>query len=148
LELEQQIDRVVGQLKDLRKSLQDTSQRLMEYDAARIWGQAEAISGVKVIVHNAGQGNMDTAKQFALKLAANPLTAAAVGSLGPDNAYLVVARSQDSSLDAAAAFKSAIALLEGKGGGNQGMAQGGGPRASSLDEALKTAYENLISQLA
>lgn len=147
MELEQQVDRMVGQLKDLRKSLQETSQRLMEYDAARIWGQTEAVSGFKVIAHNAGQGNMDTAKQFALKLAANPLTAAAVGSFGQDNAYLVVARSQDSPFDAAAAFKTAIVLLEGKGGGNQGMAQGGGPKAPSLDEALKAAYDNLISQL-
>lgn len=148
MELEQQIERMLGQLKDTRKSLQDASQRLMEYDAIRIWDQAEAYSGVKVIVHNAGQGNMDTAKLFALKLVGNPLTAAVVGSFNQDNAYLVVARSQDTSLDAAAAFKSAIVLLEGKGGGNQGMAQGGGAKVPSLDEALKTSHDHLVSQLS
>ncbi len=87
-------------------------------------------------------------KLFALKLVGNPLTAAVVGSFNQDNAYLVVARSQDTSLDAAAAFKSAIVLLEGKGGGNQGMAQGGGSKVPSLDEALKTAHDHIVSQLS
>ena len=148
MELEQQIERMLSQLKDARKSLQEASQRLMEYDALKIWNQAEAHSGVKVIAYNAGQGNMDTAKQFALKLAGNPKTAAAVGAFSHENAYLVVARSQDTSLDAAAAFKTAIVLLEGKGGGNQGMAQGGGSKVSSLDEALKAAHDHILSQLS
>ena len=146
-DLESQIERILGQVKDLRKALTDTSARLMEYDAAKVWQDAVPEGGVKVISYNAGLGNMDTAKQFALKLVVNPGTVAAVGASGPDNAYLVVARSQDLKVDASAAFKAAVVLMGGKGGGNPAMAQGGGPDASKLDQALEAAKENLKSQL-
>lgn len=146
-DLESQIERILAQMKDLRKSLQDTSARLMEYDAGRVWQDAIPEGDVKVITYNAGAGNMDTAKQFALKLVANPGTVAAVGASGPDNAYLVVARSQDLKVDASAAFKAAVAVIGGKGGGNPAMAQGGGSDVSKLDQALEAAKEHIKSQL-
>jgi len=146
-DLESQIERILSQIKDLRKSLADTSARLMEYDAAKVWHDALPEGGVKVIIYNAGLGNMDTAKQFALKLVANPATVAAVGASGPDNAYLVVARSQDLKIDASAAFKAAVSLMGGKGGGNPAMAQGGGSDAAKLDQALEAAKEHLRTQL-
>ncbi|HOY89304.1 MAG TPA: DHHA1 domain-containing protein, partial [Bacillota bacterium] len=126
---------------------QEASTRLMEYDSARIWDEAERVSGVKVIVYDAGQGGMDFAKQFALKLVSNPSTAAAIGASGPDTAYLVVARSQDLGLDASAVFKAAITSLEGKGGGNKAMAQGGGAKLGGLAAALEEAKMALLEQI-
>lgn len=147
MELEAQVERMLSQLKDSRKQLADTSSRLMEYDAAKVWQETAELDGSKVISFNAGAGSMDTAKQFALRLVSHPKTAAAVGASSADNAYLVVARSQDlASIDASAAFKSTIHLLGGKGGGNPAMAQGGGPSAAALDEALASAREALLSQ--
>jgi len=146
-DLESQIERMLGQVKDLKKALADTSARLMEYDAAKLWQDAVPEGGVKVIIYNAGAGSMDTAKQFALKLVSNPGTLAAVGASGSDNAYLVVARSQDLKVDASAAFKAAVAVIGGKGGGNPALAQGGGSDVSKLDQALQAAREHLRTQL-
>ena len=100
-----------------------------------------------MIAYDAGRGGMDSAKQFALRLVAYPATAAVVGSSGPDTAYLVVARSQDLGLDASAAFRAAIPMLEGKGGGNKAMAQGGGSGVKGLASALAEARKALIEQL-
>lgn len=148
MELESQIERMLSQLKDSKKQLAEVTSRLMEYDAARVWEEAAEADGSKVISFNAGPGSMDAAKQFAIRLVSHPRTAAAVGASGADNAYLVVARSQDlPSLDASAAFKSVITLLGGKGGGNPAMAQGGGPGAAALDEALEAARGALLTQL-
>lgn len=147
MELEAQIGRIVNQLKESKKALQDASARLMEYDSARVWEEAAEVSGVKVIAYDAGRGGMDSAKQFALRLVAYPATAAVVGSSGPDTAYLVVARSQDLGLDASAAFRAAIPMLEGKGGGNKAMAQGGGSGVKGLASALAEARKALIEQL-
>ncbi|HOS50718.1 MAG TPA: DHHA1 domain-containing protein [Bacillota bacterium] len=147
MELESQVGRILSQLKESKKSLQEASTRLMEYDSARIWDEAERVSGVKVIVYDAGQGGMDFAKQFALKLVSNPSTAAAIGASGPDTAYLVVARSQDLGLDASAVFKAAITSLEGKGGGNKAMAQGGGAKLGGLAAALEEAKMALLEQI-
>jgi alanyl-tRNA synthetase len=148
MELEAQIERMLSQLKDSKKQLAEASSRLMEYDAARVWEEAAETDGLKVISFNAGPGSMDAAKQYAIRLVSHPRTAAAVGASGADNAYLVVARSQDlPSADASAAFKSVITLLGGKGGGNPAMAQGGGPGVAALDEALEAAREALLTQL-
>ena len=148
MELESQVERMLSQLKESKKQLADVSSRLMEYDAARVWEEASELDGVRVISFNIGPGSMDAAKQFALRLVSHPKTAAAVGAVSADNAYLVVARSQDlASADASAAFKSVIILLGGKGGGNPAMAQGGGPGIAALDEALAAAGEALLSQL-
>ncbi|OQB45828.1 MAG: hypothetical protein BWY00_01672 [Firmicutes bacterium ADurb.Bin153] len=50
-------------------------------------------------------------------------------------------------MDASAAFRAAIPMLEGKGGGNKAMAQGGGSGVKGLASALAEARKALIEQL-
>lgn len=146
-ELETQIDRILTQLKEAKKALAEAAAGLMEYESAKIWNETELLRGVKVIAHDAGSGSMDFAKQFALKLVAHPATVAIIGATSSGNAYLVVARSPELKVDASAAFKAAAVLIEGKGGGNSGMAQGGGPKAQSLAQALEAAQASVAAQL-
>jgi alanyl-tRNA synthetase len=64
---------------------------------------------------------------------------ALVGGVDGDRAHLCFARPRGPGPDLGAALREAVALLEGKGGGSPDLAQGGGPRAGALADALERA---------
>jgi alanyl-tRNA synthetase len=73
------------------------------------------------------------------RLAHLALTAGAqVALLGTANAraHLVVACTPDSGHDAAAILRAGLPAVEGRGGGNAALAQGGGPNSAGLTAAL------------
>jgi alanyl-tRNA synthetase len=56
-----------------------------------------------------------------------------------DKAHLVFAQSDGQSHDLGAALKTALLVVEGRGGGRGNVVQGGGERIDKLDEALAGA---------
>ena len=67
---------------------------------------------------------------------------ALLGAVEDGRAHLVFARPKGAqSAPMGALLKEALALLDGKGGGGADFAQGSGPRAEKLDEALQLAAQ-------
>ena len=64
---------------------------------------------------------------------------ALLGARGEGRAYLCFARAKGAGPDLGAVLRQAVALLGGKGGGAPELAQGGGPAAEKLPEALEGA---------
>jgi alanyl-tRNA synthetase len=81
----------------------------------------------------------ESLRRLASALVANACTVALLGSRDEEGARLVFARSADADADMNALMRQACLALEGRGGGRADMAQGGGPRAERLEEALESA---------
>jgi alanyl-tRNA synthetase len=64
---------------------------------------------------------------------------ALLGARGDGRALLCFARPKGAGPDLGALLREAVAVLDGKGGGTPDLAQGGGPRAEKLGEALALA---------
>lgn len=84
-----------------------------------------------------------------LRSAASALTRTAgrvvlLGSLHDGRAHLIFGRSDDvEDVDAAKLLTASLELVDGRGGGNARLAQGGGTRVEGLDEALAQAERSL-----
>jgi alanyl-tRNA synthetase len=80
-------------------------------------------------------------RRLALAVVAHGNVVALLGSRDEAGARLVFARSADAPGDMNALMRQACQTLEGRGGGRPDLAQGGGPRADQLPQALAAARQ-------
>jgi alanyl-tRNA synthetase len=85
----------------------------------------------------------DSLKLLAVALIAHPNVVALLGSHDAGAARLVFARSTDASGDMNTLMRKACEVIEGRGGGKPDMAQGGGPNAEKIREAIDCAASSL-----
>jgi alanyl-tRNA synthetase len=138
-ELPGAIERSQSESKELRRQLRDLAQRLAVHEAEALAAGAEAIGPVSGVVDVVDGYDATGLKTLATTIVATPgRVAALVSATTP--ALLVIARSPDVSLDAAALVGRAIARFGGKGGGRPDLAQAGGLSATPQDiaAALRT----------
>ncbi|HEX3557982.1 MAG TPA: DHHA1 domain-containing protein [Pyrinomonadaceae bacterium] len=106
-------------------------------------GATEAAGGLKVVARVFDGRDAEGLRRLAAALAAHAGVVALLGSREDAGARLVFARSADAATDVNALMREACLLLEGRGGGRPEMAQGGGPRAERLSEAIAAAARKL-----
>jgi alanyl-tRNA synthetase len=140
LEVGDLFERAAAEGAALRKRLRESEEIRLDFEAEELSRAAEPATGCR-LVRVVRQGvTPDDLKTLALKLRARPGLVALLGSAAPDGrAHLVFARSDDVDTDVAAILKSVLPIVEGRGGGRPEMAQGSGPKADALAEALEAA---------
>jgi alanyl-tRNA synthetase len=113
--------------------------RLVVHEAEALAARAHRLATVAVVAETVPGWDANGLKKLASAVTAKPGTAVVL--LKPDAPTLiVVARSQDVSIDAGDVLKKLIAQFGGKGGGRGAMAQGGG-LAGPPDEILAAARQ-------
>jgi len=127
--------------KERGKTIEDLKEELAEVRAAGASGGEEVDLGDEVAVVQRLDGDMDE-----LRATANALVeegkVAVIGS-GADGATFVVAAPEGSAVNAGEVVSQLAAKVGGGGGGPPDFAQGGGPDASALDDALADAPDVL-----
>jgi alanyl-tRNA synthetase len=141
-ELLEAVNRLVEEAKRYRKELNVAEDQLLDYEAARLWAEAEERGGLRIVRAILSEGDGGTLKGLARRLAKREACVAFLGLKG-DRAQLAFARSADLPYDMNALLKEACEIIGGGGGGRPDMAQGGGPAGDRLEEALEFASEAL-----
>ncbi|HEV2861337.1 MAG TPA: DHHA1 domain-containing protein [Pyrinomonadaceae bacterium] len=106
-------------------------------------GAETAAGNLKVVARVFDGRDADSLRRLAFALCAHAGVVALLGSRDEGGARLVFARSADAPGDMNALMRQACLALEGRGGGRPDLAQGGGPRAGRLPEALAAAARSL-----
>ena len=106
-------------------------------------------SDENVIVHVMSNSNQDEAKHlFRLITESNHDAIALLACETPEGAFIIFGTNKaNKKVDVRPAFKKAINILEGRGGGNSFCAQGWGKNPDKLNEALEAAKSELRSCL-
>jgi len=137
-ELVEAVNRLVEEAKRHRKELNAAKDLLLDYEATRLWAEAEERGGLRIVRAVLSEGDGETLKGLAQRLAKKEACVALLG-LKDDRALLAFARSADLPYDMSALLKGACQIIGGSGGGRPNMAQGGGPAGERLEEALEFA---------
>jgi len=124
-ELPDAIARAQAENKDLRRAMRGVTDRLAVHEAARLVGEAETVGGVKLVAGAFDGWDAAGLKALATAVAAHPGAVAVCLSAAPP-LLAAVARSADTTIEAASLLKDLIARFGGKGGGKAELAQGGG----------------------
>jgi alanyl-tRNA synthetase len=141
-ELPAAIERTQNESKDLRKQAKDLTQRLAVHEASAFAARAEAIGPVSGVVESVDGYDANGLKTLATSIVSQPGRVAALVSASTP-ALVVIARSPDVSVDAAAVLKTVMTRFGGKGGGRPDLAQGGGLNASPHE--IVAALRELIA---
>jgi alanyl-tRNA synthetase len=138
-DLEKALDRVQADFAEARRELSAAQKKLAE-----LVGRDLAARG-RIVVEVFEGKPIDYLRAVATALVSQPGKVAILGGTGPTSS-IVVARSQDLSIDLRPLFKDILAPILGKGGGSAHFVQGGGPGAD-VRAALKTAEEKILANL-
>ena len=141
-ELPAAIERAQNESKDLRKQTRDIAQRLAVHEAAAFAARAEPIGPLSGVVEAVDGYDATGLKTLVTTIVSQPGRVAALVSASTP-ALVVIARSPDVSVDAAAVLKAVMTRFGGKGGGRPDLAQGGGLNASPQD--IVAALRELIA---
>lgn len=101
------------------------------------------VDGTRLIARTFEGRDAEALKHLALAVIAHPQTVALLGSRDGETARLVFARSADAAGDMNALMRQACSVIGGRGGGRPEMAQGGGPHAERLADAIQAAASAL-----
>ncbi len=145
-ELAQVIERLQGEVRAARKERDQLREALLDYEA-----KALASAGLKIGAARLVQGLFDDrdvqeVRQLAARMTAQPGQVALLGVKGT-KAQLIFARSADLSYDMRPLLQAACRLVGGGGGGSPDLAQGGGPQANHVEEALQHAADVLRQEI-
>jgi alanyl-tRNA synthetase len=136
-ELPTGIERLQGEVKDLKRAEKDLQSRLAQFEADALASRAEPIDSIRFTFAAFEGSDANTLKQIATAVVSRPGFVVIVLSAPPPS-FVVVARSTDVTIDAGAVLKRMVERFGGKGGGRPDLAQGGG-LAGSTDEMLAHA---------
>jgi alanyl-tRNA synthetase len=125
-----------GQQKEIERLKEDLAGARLK----TLIAEAETMDGLKVVVQKMGSADIDELLKAAALLAEQDC----VALLGSETGKLVAAVGKSGlarGIKAGSIIKAATKALGGGGGGKPDLAQGGGPNAEKLDEALKAGRE-------
>jgi alanyl-tRNA synthetase len=134
--------RLFDEAKQLRRRVRDLAELASEVEGRRLYAEGEQREGYRVVARRLDARSADELRLVAHKVVAEGPALVLLASDDGGTARLVFARSDDPALagvDCGALMRRACEALGGRGGGRPDLAQGGGPDASRIDEALSLA---------
>ena len=146
-ELIERVDRLHGEVKELRNALGDLKARLAAADAQDFVERAETVGDTKLVAASVAQADAEALRNLAGAIRRR-FTSGVIALAGVDDGKvaLLVTASDDvvkRGVHAGNLLRSAVAHVDGKGGGAAAAAQGGGKNAAGVAEALAAIKQAL-----
>jgi alanyl-tRNA synthetase len=135
------VARLQAEVRDQRKELETIKKGIVGETVGELVEKAPKIRGVSVVRHVQSE-DMKHLVKLAKEIIAHPRTVAVLAS-DEEGAKMVVARSADVDINCRPLLGDAMRLVGGSGGGKPDFAQGGGPDASKLEEAVDSVMSSL-----
>jgi alanyl-tRNA synthetase len=148
-ELDQAVERLESDVKELRSRLRQAGRLLAGYVADELRRTAPNVAGPRLIVRNLTEDALVDMRELARQLVSAPGIVALLG-IGDQKAQLCFARSPDVDIDMIPLVRAAAETLGSRGGGGKpDFAQGGGQLgdAQELDAVLEWAAQEVRKQL-
>ncbi|MCD5407796.1 alanine--tRNA ligase [Candidatus Bipolaricaulota bacterium] len=139
-ELAQAVEKLSAEVSSLRKELSSLEEKLASLQALELVSRAEEVGGVKLL-GTVVEGGPEAAKQLVDRLAERLGQCAVILGTQAGERGIVVVKVTTERLHAGELGRVAAQALGGKGGGRPTFAQGGGPNAAALPQAVQEAIE-------
>ncbi|ABW20212.1 alanyl-tRNA editing protein [Alkaliphilus oremlandii] len=135
-------------INDLHSSVRALRSEVICHTVEKMLRDAETIDGIKVIKEVYQNIDLKYVNNIATQLTAYPNVIALFGIEADDKAHLLFAQSKELKLlSMNVLLKDAITLIDGKGGGSDFSAQGGGKNNNNLDSSIAYAYSKVRASI-
>jgi alanyl-tRNA synthetase len=140
-DMEQIVIRLLEQRKAVEKSVEQLQEELLEYEAKDLFEKHKPTQVIKEVFQN--RTIQELQKLARMVIARDEQAIVLLVSEQHDRLQLVCARGSARTENMKNLAQSSFALINGKGGGNDSFAQGGGPAVVSGSELLCQLLESL-----
>jgi Alanyl-tRNA synthetase len=132
---------------ELSKALSEKSSlkaEVAQYEVQNMLNSCENIENIRILKSIYDNVDLKYINLLASKLVSFPKVVVLFGAKTTDKAQLIFMRSKDiNTLNMNFLLKDAITLIDGKGGGSEFSAQGGGKNNNNLDSSIEYAYNKI-----
>jgi len=143
------VERLSGELNRAITEKRALKATVATYEVQNMLTEATKIDDVRVLKCIYDNGDLKYANMLATKLVSSPKVIVLFGVKSQDKANLLFMCSKDLKiLRMDSLLKDAITLIDGKGGGSEFSAQGGGKNNNNLDSSLDYAYNKIKDNLS
>jgi alanyl-tRNA synthetase len=146
-ELVPALERKLAEIRELRAELKRLEEERALSLADSLLAKAEEINGVKLL-GAVVEGGPERAKKLVDTLAERLGRCAVILGTEKDGRAVLIAKVVDAPLSAGDLVRAAAEAVGGKGGGRPNFAQGGGPHAEKLPDAIAKALDKARASLA
>jgi alanyl-tRNA synthetase len=139
-DLPQNIQKIQDELKQLRWDHKHLKKELLNYESEALISECRKLGNINIvekIFEDRDPQELKILAQFVLENL--PAAVILFGSKTQGKASLVFLRSEELDTDMGKLMQAACEVIKGRGGGRPQQAQGGGPAADKLEEALRHA---------
>ncbi len=141
---------IVENLKgDLNKALTEKGAlkaEVADYEVQKMLDSCENIGNVRILRKTFDNADLKYITTLANKLTSFPKVIILFGTKSEDKANLVFMCSKDiKDINMGNLLKDAVTLIDGKGGGSNFSAQGGGKSKNNLDSSINYAYQQVVN---
>ncbi|SHV74238.1 Alanyl-tRNA synthetase [Mycobacteroides abscessus subsp. abscessus] len=145
-DIPERVQALTKRVKEMEKNLQQMRGQQLQAQASSLVESAAVVSGVRVLVHDAGEGvaagDLRTlATDLRARLGEAEASVVALAGESDGRAALVVATNaaaREAGLKAGTLLRDAAAVMNGRGGGKDDLAQGGGGEPALVSAALQS----------
>lgn len=139
--------RIAEEWREQRKELEKVRLDLAGAAARNLLEDATTVGDAKIVVRQI-DGEMRDLMALSKEICADPKAVALLGARSSEGASLIVSHGAEVALDAREVFAAAVSSIGGKGGGRSDFAQGAGPNAAGLTDALEKALHAARDRLS
>ncbi|MFY9607928.1 MAG: DHHA1 domain-containing protein [Blastocatellia bacterium] len=133
------VGKALDENRDLKRRMRELLELAMTAEASQRLAAADRAPGFKLIHAVFNGRDLEEVRMLASKIVGAEPAIALLATSQPDGARLVFARSKSLTADMGKLMSDACRMLDGRGGGRPDMAQGGGPNADKIEEAVEGA---------
>lgn len=142
---------ILSEVEKLRQELNSTLAEkralkadILQYEVQNMLASSEKIADISVLKSIYESGDLKYIEQLASKLVSYPNVVVLFAVKNENKAQLIFMRSRDLNIIGMnTLLKDAITLIDGKGGGNEFSAQGGGKNNNNLDSTIEYAFNKI-----
>ncbi|MRH45103.1 alanyl-tRNA editing protein [Aquibacillus halophilus] len=136
------VERLLKNEKEMGKSLQETREKLFNYEVTELTNNYEVINGTNVVGKVFDELSMKELQKIAKLVVGNKKDVVAILiNTTKAKLQLVVARGSEVNLSMSELIKNSLLIIDGKGGGNEELAQGGGEPTITGEQFLQEIKE-------
>ena len=139
-----EVERLSGELNKALTEKRALKAEVAEYEVQNMLSSAPKIEDIRVLKYIYDNGDLKYTNLLATKLVSAPKVIVLFGVRSNDRANLLFMCSKDlNMISMNSLLKDAISLIDGKGGGSDLSAQGGGKNNNNLDSSLDYAFSKI-----
>ena len=132
------VERLHEELSVIKKENRKMKDDLLNYEVASLYDAASKEQDVKIVIQVFHEREFTEVRKLCARIVSNPKVIALFGVMN-EKAQLIFSCSNDININMNELFKEVCPMINGKGGGNAKMAQGGGDDKANLHGALLAA---------